>query len=722
MGGDPNRARLRKNELYGILQFSCGLPTPELLKPDVLTESRAVTVGDVWERRRGLRSWLLPPGQDFDLHGLTDVFGAVSEGADFGLPHTWLMHLSRHAAMKPADYSSRCTGESAAAGFPVALDWHRPAAGGEPPWTHYLRVQRARDDSNRFTKETDCNDYLIRSPDLAPGGSRRPEPGSLWELQLFFCELIGLRRGAVFASHVSERIYNVWLPPGVITRGEADAGDRWGHDGCFAVLPVVTIVRRPYRIDWRYAMSLTVLLVPWSADQAERPLPRSMSSQEIYEIAASTRGNSTYLRAPGGCQWALEDSPLLTYLRAIVADWRRDFCHRYAAPAAPSGWGSQTLRHWIELLLMTVAEVPRGQDEREDDRLRPEQQQADDRLLPDEVLRCLRVNGLWFATLVTDQFDSCSGDSPLTFAACGGDQALASGCWWPSGMRAFPEKVSHLTMGMPAAVGQIFAEFAERERGFPPTPADRVDVLPSGGKAHMTWRVPRENVIVTVYDRSADEFPSFSSLYLVGWFACMAVGVTCAWQTMYSLTHDTDRLRDVAELSQLGHDRIMDLEDLYEFDVAWSAYADFYRRLRNLLGVDREYDQIKDRLNLLFRFAEAEQRTQEERLRDEEIRLGSEEQRLALTHSHTVENVAAVVAALILFVSILSLLVAVHGAKQIMLKTAVVSNLAIVSAGFLIFTWLRLRVRKIDNAREAIRAALERHARRPGQPPRRTRS
>jgi hypothetical protein len=376
----------------------------------------------------------------------------------------------------------------------------------------------------------------------------------------------------------------------------------------------------------------------------------------------------------------------------------------------------------MELLLMTVAELPKGQDEREDDRLRPEQQQADDRLLSDEVLRCLRVNGLWFATLVTDQFDACSGDSPLTFAACGGDQAPASGCWWPSGMRPLPASAGQLTMGMPAAVEQILTKFAELERGFPATPADRVDVLASGGQAHMTWRVPRENLIVTIYDRSADEFPSFSSLNLMAWFACMAVGVTCAWQTMYSLTHDTDRLRDVAELSQLGHDRLMDLEDLYEFDVAWPAYADFYRRLRNLLGVDREYDQIKDRLNLLFRFAEAEQRTKAERLRDEEIRLGSEEQRLALTRSHTVENVAAVVAALVLFVSILNLLVAVHTGKPIMPKTAIVSNLAIISAGFLIFTWLRLRIRKIDDAREAARTALERHARRPGRQPGRTRS
>src|SRR5262249_1759955 len=93
LGGERRSAG--EEQLNGLLQFACGLPTPNLSEPDVSPVSRAVTVGDVLERRRSLRSWLLPPGNDFQLHGLTDIF------ADHAAlpPHTWLLQLSRHSAV-----------------------------------------------------------------------------------------------------------------------------------------------------------------------------------------------------------------------------------------------------------------------------------------------------------------------------------------------------------------------------------------------------------------------------------------------------------------------------------------------------------------------------------------------------------------------------------------------------------------------------------------------
>ena len=462
------------------------------------------------------------------------------------------------------------------------------------------------------------------------------------------------------------------------------------------------MVRRPYRTDWRYALSITIFFVPWwSADQQEFPQagpPRSICPQEIFDVITSTSGNSTYLRDSGNLRWLLSGwSPLSRYLRHITEDDRRDFSHRYARPDA--GGHSQTLRHWIELLFLTVAELPREWEEREDDRL-AEQQGSDDRILPDEVLRCLRVNGLWSAMLLSDSFPVCTDSS-----------TVADGRWWPHGMRPVPERIGDLTMGMPAALREIFTSFADRNRGFPPGPDDRIDGVAFGGRNYLTWRIPAEKVIVTAYGLGDDAFPWFSSLYQVGWFAYMAVGVTCAWQTMYSLTHDTDRLRDVAELSELGHNRIMDLEDVYEFDVAWPAYASFYRRVRKLLGVDQEYAEIKERLDLLFRFAQVEQRTKEERLRDEEIAIGGEEQRLALSHSRRVESAAGIVGGSLLLISLVSVVVTVAPHVHRYIEVASSLALAIIVVGISWLAWLVSRIRKTDKQREAARAELERLAR-----------
>src|SRR5215471_8505725 len=201
--------QLQDGKFYGLLQFTCGLPTPALSDADASAVSRAVTVGDVRERQRTLRSWLLPQKGNFQFHGLTDILPP-----ERALPtHSWLLDLSRHTARHLPTFFPHGPGDPLPTGFPGALDWNRPEDGGNAPWTHYLRVQRARDDSSyTLTDQTDCNDYLIRDghiPMSKPGVS----PGSLWELQLFFCEFLAQRRGAIFASHVSERIYNIWLPP-----------------------------------------------------------------------------------------------------------------------------------------------------------------------------------------------------------------------------------------------------------------------------------------------------------------------------------------------------------------------------------------------------------------------------------------------------------------------------------------------------------------------------
>ena len=659
-----------------------------------------------------LSSWLLPQKGDFQFHCLTDILPRKR-----ALPaHSWLLDLSRHTARDLPKFSPRGPGDPLPAGFPGALDWNRPTDGGNAPWTHYLRVQRARDDSSHtLTDQTDCNDYLIRDADIAM--SEPVVPGSLWELQLFFCEFFAQRRGAIFASHVSERIYSIWLPPGVITLSEQDkhqgskAERRW-----FAVLPVVTVVRRPYRTDWRYAMSLSTLFVPLWPDGNAGPLgpnsARPMSAGEVVDVVSSTSGNSTYMHTSAAIECDLEDNtPLHGYLSEIIDDNRRDFSTRYTGPNFRTGHVEtrdrprrnepKTLRGWIELLLLTAAELPRRADERVDDRILLEYQQADDRILPDEVLRCLRVNGFWSVLLLTDSMERCSPASNI-----------AHDRWWPVPTQA-PGSLDDLSRGVPPSVVNLFELFAGGSRSFPPTPEDRVDVLSTGGRAHMTWRIPSQHTIVTIYRRDEDEFPSFSSLNLAGWFAYMAVGVTCAWQTMYSLTHDTDKLADVAELSQLGHDRIMDLEDVYDLDVAWPAYEDFYRCLRGLLGVERQYQSIKERLDLLFTFAQAEQRTRDDRSNNAEIRLRAEEQQLAASRVHVIETAAALVGACILLVSVLILLVTLDGSQLSDKSLAWWFFGAFVVVGVLVGFRLWSRVRRLDAELRALIMSLARLAKSP---------
>jgi hypothetical protein len=725
------------DELYGFLQFTCALPTPAMPVADMSKrEQHAITDSNVEELCAQLRAWLVPPplspNVGFELKNLTNIL--AERPAEPPPPHTWLLPWSRHAAVGLSDqafHTLRTQGVPLPEGFPGTLDWHRSAVNGAAPWDHYLRVQRARDDKTRsFSKQRDCNDYLIR-PDnhstSAPGPEPRPEAGSLWELQLFFCELLALRRGAIFASHVSERIYNIWLPPGVITMQPDEGGET--RDACFALLPVVTVVRRPYRTEWRYAMSLSVLFVPWwptGPDGSPGPnVPRAMTPLEIFNVVAATGGNTTYVRQPADLCWPMSgESPLFSYLMCVTRDHRRDFCSKYPGfpadspaddPASPPAVSQEpgpddlrgrtqktTLRHWLELLLLTAAELPREDTGKAGSVAQPVQ--ADDTALPDEVLRCLRVNGIWSAMLVTDSLAECAGTSRVVHNR-----------WWPGPAEPHMGTVDALTTGVPAPVAKVFDLFAKRDHGFPPTAHDRIDELASGGRAHMTWRIPHEHIMITAYSRAADGFPSFSSLNLAGWFAYMAVGVSCARQTMYSLTHDTDRLQDIAEISQLDHERIMDLDDVYDLDVAWPAYADFYRRLRYVFGVEQEYQDIKDRLVLLFRFNQAEQRAKEERLRSKEeelrykeIKLRNEERDFHAVRTHALEMAAAVVGAGILFFAASDFLLDAHkGYPRTVRDWLVLSCFSIfIGLGVCSVFFLRAKLKKITLDQKRVRDDL----------------
>src|SRR5215475_14951366 len=119
MTGNAARNQLTNDGIYGLLQFNCGLPTPSIPDRDAFVGPRAIRVGDVRERRRSLRSWLVPPSGRFRLEGITS--------ADLGLrpnvpEHTWLIELSRHAAL---ELPVRSVGQRAGK-LPSALDWRDP--------------------------------------------------------------------------------------------------------------------------------------------------------------------------------------------------------------------------------------------------------------------------------------------------------------------------------------------------------------------------------------------------------------------------------------------------------------------------------------------------------------------------------------------------------------------------------------------------------------------
>jgi hypothetical protein len=100
----------------------------------------------------------------------------------------------------------------------------------------------------------------------------------------------------------------------------------------------------------------------------------------------------------------------------------------------------------------------------------------------------------------------------------------------------------------------------------------------------------------------------------------MMIACTTTQAALDALGHEVARSEGVVDLAREGHERILELEEMYDLDLAWPEYARFYQRLRNRMHLEEQYSQVRDRVSLLTRFFEIEDRVGQEQRHDAEAR------------------------------------------------------------------------------------------------------
>jgi hypothetical protein len=673
------RARHRcSHHLHGLIQVSCGLTVP---LPDRAGTFEQPSSHDVAQFHADLTTLTCPTDGAFSL-------AQIPAAGPADPPHTHLFHMSRHIALVPAPEA-----------IPPSLEWR-----ASPPsftWRNYLRFQRTRDSGAGDPDAHDCTDYCVTTTCPA----RSPGEQALTDLRDFIATLFACRRGAIFVSNLSDRMYHVWLPPGLLTphvcreqpaacgshRDGASADDRRGVS--YAVLPFITIVRRPYSYSWRRAMTLTCVFVPWSADlpgddpaladHREPPTgPVNFQPADVVSLVAATGGATTYIRDLTDLFWNLPPSPLWRYLAAFTADrsrpltarLTRTFLNNASMMRQPSAAGGATetrgepanpdarpaaFRAWFELLLTIVREPSRPYR----DRLSAAEPDPDFAVSVD-VLQAMRLTSMWSCVLVSDRLAVAKETRRPA-----GDTAAKSWTRWRR---------------LPGPVRTILQPLTERDGWFLPAPDYPTDHPPTGSRKYLTWCLQRERVLLTVYSRSEDRFPGPSSLSLFAWLAHMLLGITSARQIMRTIMEEVTRETssgspDMATVAHSVHRSFLELEELYDLDSAWPTYRLFCQRLRELTGLEGEYQRIRDRIELLTHFSESELRVSDER----------KDQRLAL--------IGGVLAGSIAFASVASVLVSLASPTKtptawLYPSLAGLAGVALL-IGFLIYRSVRRRTR-----------------------------
>jgi hypothetical protein len=480
-------------------------------------------------------------------------------------------------------------------GFPDALDW--PGRQPEPTLAStYVRLQRV-------SKDVGSSDYIDRivTRKNAQGDSAEVAPCD--QLRNFFAWLYAQRRSAIYASNLSERIYHIWLPGGLLSTATSSPN----KVGPFVMLPLVTMVRRPNQLAWRHTIGITIIFIPVRCEKdgslSSRPLMYGRS-REVEFLTRSLEGGSTGIRPSSKSLLLLEDCPLREYVTALMGIDR----HPSILPEMQSmidGWQA-TPRQWIELCSTVAADAVGKWNTAAG---------LHKRRLSDAVLRSLRSTAIWSVAVAGRGLDRLEdrGGQLWPVPSRHGRNATGSSSRQPSrwASNSLPDHPPHWMTDFPTWARNTLEMLSSP--GALLRPDDRVDDLSCIDVDFMTWRVPRRRCLVTMMGISNEHFPRSSLLYISGWIGHMVLAAASATETMLELGREISLPLPVAQLADTAYQFTLELEEMYDLDSTWLIFTRFFRNIRKSLGIDEQYKGIRERVDLLARHAEVNERIRTER-------------------------------------------------------------------------------------------------------------
>jgi hypothetical protein len=363
-------------------------------------------------------------------------------------------------------------------------------------------------------------------------------------------------------------------------------------------------------------------------------------SLELKHLVRSLEGGSTRVLPSATTALTLDDCPLKDYLAAVLGLSREPGLVEDMRSKI-DGWEG-TRRQWIELFATVGADSVGiwGEDPR-----------THKRRLADAVLRSLRLSTIWSVLLAGEGLERLVD---------------REGRQWPSappaknGMKApghqtrprQPVQPQQAQAYSPTDFPVWAADALDTlsDPGSPPGPEDRIDDVSCSDVDYMTWRVPRRRCLLTVMGITNERFPNYSLLAASGWIGHMLVGAASATETMLELAMKTSQPLDISKRAKASYEFIIELEEMYDLDVTWLVYAQFFRNIRNKLGIDEQYGGIRERVNLLTRYTEVQEsiKRADERSKAEAERSTAEAERGKIERDNFVIGSTAAILAIIL--------------------------------------------------------------------------
>ena len=546
------------NHHFGLLQVSCALLLGRRESPEHFESGQtAPTVRQIEDRRKTLTAWFAPqPSRGpapYQLRALWEEAGVSSVAS----PLSWLDALARHDIYDVDLYRGYQDPNRGYEVPPLLVGAQALKYQGKPQPRARIPAQRPHDrqPGPQPIRELDHGDFMV-----IPEGCHCHTTTSLAEAQRFLVFLFSLRRSVIFASSLRERIYNIWLPPAVLV----PSGTPQPGADKIAVFPFIGLTRRPNSQAWRYVFTFNAIIAPTAAEDGG--IGRKLTDAELGSLVGSLDGlsNSPILRGRGPARY-----------RVVSGTWQDYASHLLAqGPACEfavrGGSSDGTLRNWLELLFFSVARSQvAGSRRYKSDR---------DKDLADEVLRSIRTTSCWSVLL----------DAPRRLKLANPrDASPRDGKSWSpkADLGYLMECFDYLAIGLAS--------------WFRPSDDDRVDQGRVAERSWMAWALPVRRCIVTFHFSRAEDFPLRSRLNLFAVFGHMIAGLMTTREILVNLGHDVELYRKPQVAAELRRKYVIELEEMFDLDIAWTFYRKIYQRLRKLRGLDDMYRNVKERAEML---------------------------------------------------------------------------------------------------------------------------
>jgi hypothetical protein len=427
--------------------------------------------------------------------------------------------------------------------LPDALGWAGCACDGEKYEEPSLILADEYDPDSRPS----VNDFLITEHALP----KQREP-----ISQLLLELMAHKRSRLFGFRLANRLVNVMLPHALLspnTSGES------GPAGTWFVQPLVSFVRGGRdRNRLRGTYSLTFFLIPIRKNLKSRRVPVCEIDQIVnagWGFAASPVSKSTTFDVSGD---------LFDYLSVVARPESLDpQCPVYSSR-------DLTLRGIIERVAFGVGLLlAQGKTGTVD--------QATARRIGNDVVMSLGSARVSSVVVANPDLKACEVKRRVR------DRAL------PGPLRSLMKELSD-----PIRTPEIEGKGSRKYRLDRPSVDDDI---------YATGVLPTKRCIIVMSRGDAQYGVRESALMQAGSIAYMTIGSSTAIATMRAIDRRLEHLDGAGPkgIAEIDREIAADLSEIYDLDITRESYREIYRRLRNSLGIARDYKTLQDKMQALYR-------------------------------------------------------------------------------------------------------------------------